>query len=218
MHPLTLVSPPPSQPRKPAAPTDTPPDIAVAPMITVRTQHRGAGQNYYDVISETSRVVNKAGNKEGIVNNLQESIIDNRDFSGITGNICPGWDLFLMTLEDSAFIVQADDIPNSICWVFLAQAWSAEQAMEEFYKKLECRQEGLQGDMNEMVESLWEDTNDLQDDMANVMALAWANEATAIKMLQSVTSLKATAAVLVMAVNDLIPVVWHQGALLQDTQ
>jgi hypothetical protein len=78
--------------------------------------------------------------------------------------------------------------------------------------------EGLQGDMNEMVGSLWEDTNNLQDDMAKVMALAWANKATAPKMLQCVTSLKATAAALVTAVNDLTPVVWHQGALLQDMQ
>jgi hypothetical protein len=72
--------------------------------------------------------------------------------------------------------------------------------------------------MNERVESLWEDTDNLQNDMAKVMVLVWANKGTTTKMLQSVTSLEATAAALVEAVNDLIPVVWCQGALLQDMQ
>ncbi len=88
-------------------------------------------------------------------------------------------------------MVRADDVPDSVCQVFLAQAQSADQAMEEFCKEMEqgeTLKEGLQGDMNEMVESLWEDTNILQDDMAKVMALAWANKETAAKTLQSVMS------------------------------
>ena len=72
--------------------------------------------------------------------------------------------------------------------------------------------------MNETAKTLWEDTNDLQDEMAKVTVLARAKEATAAKMLQSITSLKATTAALVTAVNDLIPVVWCQGPLLQDMQ
>ncbi len=47
--------------------------------------------------------------------------------------------------------------------------------MEEFCKEMEHGQllkEGLQGDMNETVESIWEDTNKLQNEMAKVMALA----------------------------------------------
>ncbi len=168
-------------------------------------------------MSESSRV----SNKEGIIDNLQENVVDNKDFSGVTGNIFPGWDSFLALLGNSAYMVHADNVLDSICQVFLAQAWSADWAMEEFCKEMEqgqTRKEGIQGDMNEMVESLWEDTNNLQDDMAKVMVYARANEATAAKMLQSITSLKATAAALVMAVNDLIPMAWHQGALLQDMQ
>ncbi len=117
-------------------------------MITVRTPHCGAGQNYYNVMSESSRVLNEAENKESTVDNLQESIIDNRDFSGVTGNICPGWDLFLATLGDSAFMVQADNVPDSVRQVFLAQARSADRAMEEFFKEMERSQT--------LKEGLWE--------------------------------------------------------------
>ena len=122
---------------------------------------------------------------------------------------------------NSDFMVQSDNLPDNVCQVFLAQAWSTDRAMEEFHKEMERGQtlkEGLQGDMNETIESLWEDTNNLQDDMAKVMALAQANKATAAKMLQSVMSLQATTAALVTAMNDLIPMVWHQGVLLQDMQ
>jgi hypothetical protein len=122
---------------------------------------------------------------------------------------------------NSDFMVCADNLPDNVCQVFLAQAWSTDRAMEEFHKEMERGQtlkEGLQGDMNETIESLWEDTNNLQDDMAKVMALAQANKATAAKMLQSVMSLQATTAALVTAMNDLIPMVWHQGVLLQDMQ
>jgi hypothetical protein len=73
-------------------------------------------------------------------------------------------------------------------------------------------------DMHEMVEALWDDTDNLQEDMAKVMALARANKSTTAKTLQSVTSLKTTTAALATAVNDLIPVVWRQGTLLQDMQ
>jgi hypothetical protein len=72
--------------------------------------------------------------------------------------------------------------------------------------------------MNEMVKSLWEDTNNLQDYTAKVMALARANKATTAKTLKSITSLQATAAALATAANVLIPVVRRQGALLQDMQ
>jgi hypothetical protein len=72
--------------------------------------------------------------------------------------------------------------------------------------------------MNETAKTLWEDTNDLQDEMAKVTVLARVNKATAAKMLQSDTSLEATTAALVTAVNDLIPMVWCQGTLLQDMQ
>jgi hypothetical protein len=84
--------------------------------------------------------------------------------------------------------------------------------MENFCKEMEQGQKlkgGLHGNMNETVESLWEDTDNLQDDMVKVMALARANKATTVKMLQSSTSLKVTAATLMIAVNDLIPVVWR---------
>jgi hypothetical protein len=83
-------------------------------MITVGTPCCRAGQNYYDVMSKSSWVLNEAGNKEGIVDDLQESIVDERDFSGITGNICPSWDLFLVMPGNSAFMVHADDVPNSV--------------------------------------------------------------------------------------------------------
>jgi hypothetical protein len=95
---------------------------------------------------------------------------------------------------NSAFIDCADDVPDNICQVFLAQAWSADWVMEEFCKETEQGQslkEGLHGSMNEVVESLWEDTTNLQDDMAKVMALAWANKTTSAKTLQSVMSLEA---------------------------
>jgi uncharacterized protein YigA (DUF484 family) len=61
--------------------------------------------------------------------------------------------------------------------------------------------------MHEMVEALWDDTDNLQEDMEKVMALTRANKSTAAKTLQSMTSLKATTAALVTAVNDLIPMV-----------
>jgi hypothetical protein len=200
-----------------------PPNMAVALMMSAKTPARGASHNYYYIISKSLRVLNEAGNKEEIVEDLQESVVDDMDFrlGSITGNICPGWDLLLTTLGDSAFMVHADDVPDGIYQVFLAQVQSADRAMEDFCKEMEQGQElkdGLHGEMNEMVESLWEDTEYLQDNMAKVMALARANEATTAKTLQSMTSLKAIAAALVTAVNDLIPVVWRQGALLQDMQ
>jgi hypothetical protein len=213
--------PPPKQTRKSATPTGIPLDIAVAPMSTVGTPRCGAGQNYNDVMSKTSWVLNEAGPKDGIVDNLQDSVVDNRDFDGATGNICPGWDTFLATLGNSAFMVCAGDVPNSVHQVFLAQARSADWAMEEFCKEMERSQtlkERLQGDMNEMVESLWEDTNNLQDEMAKDMALACANKATTAKTLQSAMSLEATTAALMIVVNDLIPVVQCQGVLLHDMQ
>ncbi len=119
-------------------------------------------------------------------------------------------------------MVCMDGVPDSICQVFLlAQAQSAVPVVEDFCKEMEQGQklkDGLHINMNEMVESLWEDIDNLQDDMGKVMALARANKATASKMLQSVMSLKATAAALMTVVNDIVPVVWHQGALLQDMQ
>jgi hypothetical protein len=59
-------------------------------MISVGTPRQGAAQNYCNVMFKSSWVSNEAGNKEGIVNNLQESIINDKDFSGIIGGICPG--------------------------------------------------------------------------------------------------------------------------------
>jgi hypothetical protein len=118
-------------------------------------------------------------------------------------------------------MVQADNILDDVCQVYLAQAQSADHAMEQFCKEMEQGQMlkvGLHSKMNEMVESLWEDTDNLQEDMAKVMALAWANEAITAKMLQNMTLIVATTAALVTAVNDLIPMVQCQGALLEDVQ
>ncbi len=167
-------------------------------------------------MSESLRVSNEAVHKEGIVEHLDFHLY------GDPHNICPGWDLFLPTLgDDSAFMVCAEDVPDSVHQIFITQACSVDRAMEDFCKEMERGkqlQDGLHGNMHETVKSLWEDTDYLQDDMAKEMVLAWANESTATKMLQSVMSLKATAAALVTAVNDLIPVVWCQGALLQNMQ
>ena len=91
--------------------------------------------------------------------------------------------------------------------------------MEDICKGMEWGkqlQDWLHNNMHKMVEALLDDTDNLQEDMEKVMALTRANKSTAAKTLQSMTSLKATTAALVTAVNDLIPMVWCQGALLQD--
>jgi hypothetical protein len=198
-------------------------NIMVAQTMPARTPARGASNNYYNVMSKSLCVSHEAGNKEGIVDKLQESIVNDMDFClhSITGNICPGLDLFLETLGNSAFMVRVEDIPDSVCEVFIAQACSADHAIEDFCKEMEEGQkltDRLHSNMNETVGSLLEDTDNLQDDMAKVVALAGTHKVTAAKMLQSMTSLAATAAALVTVVNDLIPVVWCQGALLQDMQ
>ncbi len=73
---------------------EIPPSIAVAPTMPARTLACGASHSYYKIMSESLRVFNEAGNKEKIIHNLQESIVDDMDFRlcGITGNICPGWE------------------------------------------------------------------------------------------------------------------------------
>ncbi len=95
-------------------PTGIPPDIAVAPMSTVGTPHCGDGKNNYNVMSETSRVSNKAGPKEGIVDNLQDSVVNDQDFDGITGNIFSSWGTFLAMLGNSVFMVRTDDVSDSV--------------------------------------------------------------------------------------------------------
>jgi hypothetical protein len=116
-------------------------------------------------------------------------------------------------------MVRADDVLDGIHQVSIAQARSADCAMEDFCKEMEWGkqlQDRLHDKMHKMVESLWDDTDNLQEYMSKVMALAWANKSTPAKTLQRMTSLEATAAALVTAVNNLISVVWHQGALMQN--
>ncbi len=94
-----------------------------------------------------------------------------------------------------------------------------DRALEDFYKEFEWGkqlQDKLHNNMHKTVEALLDDMDNLQEDMVKVVALTRANKSTAAKTLQSMTSLKATTAALVTAVNDLIPMLRHQGALLQD--
>jgi hypothetical protein len=56
---------------------------------------------------------------------------------GVTGDICPGWDSFLTTLGNSAFMVRGDNVLYSVRQVFIAQACSADRAMEDFCKEME---------------------------------------------------------------------------------
>jgi hypothetical protein len=139
MHMSTMVPTPQRQTRLFATPTGIPPNIAVTPMLPAGTPVCGAYHNHYNFMSESLQVSHKAENKEGIVNKLQESIVDDMDFClhSVTSNICPGWDLFFARLGDSTFMVRTDNVQDSVLHVFIVQAPSADRAMEDFCKEME---------------------------------------------------------------------------------